>query len=105
MAKLIHKDEVYAIIGAAMEVYSRLGSGFLESVYQEALAVEMARRTVPSEEQDEIETNYRGQSLKKKYIANYLCHYKVIAEIKAISSPTSREEAQTFNYQIAINDD
>jgi GxxExxY protein len=98
MAELIYKDEVYAIIGAAMEVYNRLGPGFLEPVYQEALAVEMAYRTVPFREQAEIKIAYRGQPLKKTYIADYLCYDKIIVEIKAISSLTSREEAQTINY-------
>src|SRR5690349_12255163 len=37
MAELLHKDEVYAIVGAATEVYNNLGSGFLEGVYQESM--------------------------------------------------------------------
>ena len=40
MAELIYKDEVYAIVGAAMEVYNQLGSGFLEPIYQEAMEIE-----------------------------------------------------------------
>jgi GxxExxY protein len=98
MAELIYKDEVYAIIGAAMEVYNRLGPGFLEPVYQEALAIEMAHRAIPLKEQAEIKITYRDQPLKKTYVADYLCYDKVIVEIKAINSLTSREEAQTINY-------
>ena len=100
MAELIYKDEVYAIIGTgtAMEVYNRLGPGFLEPVYQEALAVEMTHRAIPFNEQVGIKITYRSQPLKKTYIADYLCYDKVIVEIKAISSLTSREEAQTINY-------
>jgi len=47
--ELIFKEEVYAIIGAAMEVLRGLGSGFLELVYQETIVVELARREIPYE--------------------------------------------------------
>lgn len=47
MAELIFKTEVYAIIGAAMDVYNTLGPGFLEPVYQEAFEIEMLRRHIP----------------------------------------------------------
>ena len=41
MSKLLHKDSVYVIVGAAMEVYNTLGAGFLEPVYQEAFEIEL----------------------------------------------------------------
>jgi GxxExxY protein len=47
MNELILKDEVYAIAGAAMDVYYTLGEGFLEPVYQEALAIELTGRNIP----------------------------------------------------------
>ncbi len=43
------KDEVYQVVGAAMDVYYTLGRGFLEPVYQEALQIEMTRRSIPVE--------------------------------------------------------
>ena len=66
MPELILKDEVYEIIGAAMDVYYRLGRGFLEPVYQEALEVELARRNIPFEPQCELTIEYKGQVLRKK---------------------------------------
>ena len=49
VAELIFKDEVYQIVGAAMDVYYTLGRGFLEPVYQEALGIEMRHREITFE--------------------------------------------------------
>ena len=54
MAELLLKDEVYAIIGAAMEVYNQLGPGFSEAIYQEALEIESDIRKLPNNPQQEI---------------------------------------------------
>ena len=61
MAELLYKDEVYAIIGAAMEVYNHLGSGFLEPIYQEAMEIELLTREIPSKPQQEIIITYTGE--------------------------------------------
>lgn len=52
VTELILKDEVFVIVGAAMEVYWQLGIGFLEPVYQEALEIELQNRHVPYEAQN-----------------------------------------------------
>ncbi|MFZ5923458.1 MAG: GxxExxY protein [Chloroflexota bacterium] len=98
MAELIFKDEVYAIIGAAMEVYNTLGPGFSEPVYQEAFGIEMRKRSVPVKEQYEIVILYKGEPLHKTFIADYLAYERIVIEIKALDQLGSREEAQLLNY-------
>jgi GxxExxY protein len=98
MSKLLHKDEVYAIVGAAMEVYNTLGSGFLEPVYQEALEIELKERGIPFEAQKELHISYKERQLEKTYAADFVVLGKVIVEIKALSCLTPREEAQLLNY-------
>jgi len=98
MPELLYKDEVYAIVGAAMEVYNVLGSGFLEAVYQEAFAMELTERNIPFEEQKELLIFYKGHQLKKTYTADFVAFGKIIIEIKALERLTSREEAQLLNY-------
>jgi GxxExxY protein len=49
MTELVLKQEVYEIVGAAIEVYWRLGRGFLEPIYQEATEIELRRRAIPFE--------------------------------------------------------
>ncbi len=98
MAELIFKDEVYAIIGAAMEVYNTLGPGFSEPIFQEALGIEFDDRKVPARAQFEIIVNYKDRPLKKTYIADFVAYGQIIVEIKALDQLTSREEAQLLNY-------
>jgi len=64
MAELIFKNEVYAIIGAAMEVYSTLGPGFAEPVYQEAFDIELASRQIPVKVQQELVIFYKDIRLQ-----------------------------------------
>ena len=96
--ELILKDEVYAVVGAAMEVSNELGAGFLEAVYQEALAIELAERRIPFAVQTPIEISYKGRKLAKQYIPDFLCYGQLIVEIKAIKQLTSIEDAQLLNY-------
>ena len=98
MSKLIFKDEVYAIVGAAMEVYNVLGPGFLEAVYQESLEIELRQRGIPFNAQHPIAVHYKGTLLKSRYVADFLVYGQIVVEIKAIAELTVREQAQLLNY-------
>jgi len=96
--ELLYKDEVYAIVGAGMEVHNVLGPGFLEAVYQEALAIELTNRSIPFVAQPELRISYKESLLEKTYVADFVAFGRVIVEIKALDHMTSREEAQLLNY-------
>jgi GxxExxY protein len=95
---LILKDEVYQIVGAAMEVSNQLGCGFLEAVYQEALEIEFAERGIPFTPQMRIRISYKGRLLSKEYVADFVCYDQILVEIKAMKAITGVEEAQLLNY-------
>jgi len=98
MVKLILKDEVFAIIGAAMEVHREKGCGFAEPVYQECMEIELADRKIPAEAQKEMAIFYKGRQLKKTYLTDFVAYGKIIVELKALDQLTSREESQVINY-------
>ena len=98
MTEILLKEEVYAVVGAAMAVHRELGAGFLEAVYQEALEWELQLRRVPFESQTPLTILYKGHRLKKEYIAYLVCYQQVIVELKALDQLSGREEAQILNY-------
>ena len=95
---LIYQEESYAIIGAAQEVHSNLGSGFLEAVYQEAMEMELTDRNIPFISQKELEIKYKNRILKKKYYADIICYDRIIIELKTVKSLLPEHIAQVMNY-------
>ena len=95
---LLYEEEVYKIIGAANEIHKELGSGFLESVYEEAMVLESITRKIPHETQVKIPVHYKGQRLTKEFIADYIGYGKIVVEFKCIPKLTRVEEAQIINY-------
>jgi GxxExxY protein len=91
------KELTKEIIGAAMEVHSQLGSGFLESVYEEATVVELGLRTINYERQKELDVFYKGRKVKQ-FICDFLAEGSVLVELKAIKTLTDIETAQILNY-------
>ncbi len=95
---MIYKDESYAITGAAIYVHTQLGHGFLEPVYQEALAITLAKNGIPHEREKEIKIYFDNHPLNKTYIADFICYDKIIVELKAVPEITNTHIAQTINY-------
>jgi len=95
---LLYREEVYAIVGAAMDVHSELGVGFLESVYHEALELELAARHIPFVSRAALSVQYRNTRLTKAFHADVLCYNKIIVELKAMDRLGSLEGAQLLSY-------
>src|SRR5207248_3780016 len=77
--------ETFAIIGAAMEVHRELGHGFLELVYQTALALEFQDREIPYAAEVTLPIKYKSKLLTCAYRADFVCFKNVIVETKAIA--------------------
>ncbi len=100
MAEILFKELSFAIIGAAMEVHRTLGSGFLEAVYQKALAYEFRLRGIPFDEQVHLPVTYKDL-LVGDYIADFVIDGKIILELKAIKAIDDAHKAQAINYLAA----
>ncbi|MGE9296814.1 MAG: GxxExxY protein [Puniceicoccales bacterium] len=98
MPEIVFKEESYQIIGACMEVYNELGHGFLEMVYQEALALEFGLRGIPFEREKPLPVNYKGQPLGTAYRADFVCNEAIILEVKAMDEISSKNASQVLNY-------
>lgn len=104
MARLPQGDQVYphheiteTVIGAAFEVHRELGPGFLEKVYEVALARELSLRGVDSVPQAEARVSYKG-SVVGSYYCDLLVSGKILCELKAAEALTSAHQAQLLNY-------
>src|SRR4051812_39875813 len=95
---LLFEEETYAILGACFEVYRDKGCGFLEAVYQECLQIEFELRKIPATALTPLALSYKGRSLSKAYVADFICWKKVIVELKAVSKLADEHRAQVQNY-------
>ncbi|MBV8884157.1 MAG: GxxExxY protein [Chroococcidiopsidaceae cyanobacterium CP_BM_RX_35] len=86
-----------AVIGAAIEVHRLLGPGFLESVYEEALCVELQLRKIPFTRQLVVGVNYKGQQVGEGRL-DLLVANTLIVELKAIENLVPIHEAQVLSY-------
>ncbi|NLO69439.1 MAG: GxxExxY protein [Porphyromonadaceae bacterium] len=103
MVEIIYKGESYRIIGSCMKVHSELGPGFLESVYQEALAIQFEEDRVPFQREVLLNVYYQGKPLKKKFKADFVCFDKIIVELKSASYIHNDNISQANNYLKSIN--
>lgn len=98
MPSLKDDQQTYKVIGAAMRVHRQLGCGFLEAVYRDALKLELSASGIPFEAEVGFGIVYDGQLLQSRYRADLVCYRKVLVELKALATLTTRETAQVLNY-------
>ena len=94
---MLHSELTKNIIGAAIEVHKVLGSGFLESVYEEALAIEFGLKNIPYDRQKSIDVFYKGRCARH-FVCDFVAYGQIIVETKAIKEITDIEVAQVLNY-------
>jgi GxxExxY protein len=100
MEKILYKELAYKIVGAALEVHRILGSGFLEAIYEQALAYELGLRQISFERQAPIGVSYKGRELGE-YRAGFVVDKKIVLEIKAVSVLVAAHESQAHHYLAA----
>ena len=98
MTTLVHQEETYKILGACFEVYREKGCGFLEGVFQESLQIEFELQGIPARAQVPLRLEYKGRPLTHTYVADFICHDKVLVELKAVSMLIDEHRAQIQNY-------
>ena len=87
----------YAVFGAALEVHRTLGPGFLESVYDQALCIELTERRIPFQRQIAVAVDYKGQRIGESRL-DYLIDGRVIVELKAVDQLAAVHTAQVLSY-------
>ena len=92
-----HTEVTERVIGAFYDVYNALGYGFLEAVYERALAIELEKLGLHVVTQARIQVSYAGQVVGD-YFADLLVEEKVLIEVKAARSLHEEHEAQLLNY-------
>ena len=97
-----HRELTATIIDCAYKVHRKLGLGFLESVYQNALMIELSKADLQAEREKKILVNYDGQVIGD-FIADIVVEEKVILELKAVKQIHPVHETQLVNYLKATN--
>ena len=86
------------MIGAAIEVHRHLGPGFLESIYHEAMEIELGIRGIPFESELPMRINFKGRLLNRKHRLDLLVADRLVVELKATSEIEPIFEAITLSY-------
>lgn len=103
MNNIIYQHESYQLIGLCMHVHNKLGMGYSEAVYKDALQYELSRNNIPFEREKEYSIPYEDIILDHKYYADFVVWDKIILELKAVSALNGEHMAQTMNYLAVSN--
>lgn len=101
MSQILYKNESYFVVGLCMDVHNELGKGFSESVYGDALEIELKSNGVPFRKEAKFDIIYKGELLKHHYFADFIIDDKMILELKAVEKIGNAHVKQTMNYLAA----
>jgi GxxExxY protein len=95
-----YEDVTQKIIGCAYRVYNTMGFGFLESVYEKCLLIELRKAGLQAEPQQEITVRY-GQEVVGEFVADIIVNDSIIVELKSVRRLALTHEVQLVNYLVA----
>ena len=95
--KLLFKDEVFQIVGCAIEVLNTLGHGLIEKPYENALVVEFGLRNIPFRQQPSFDVLYKEQKVGL-FIPDLIAFDAVVVDTKVIDRITDHERGLMLNY-------
>lgn len=95
--ELLLKDDVFKIVGCAMEVLNTLGHGLLEKPYENALVVEFGLKDIPFQQQPRFDVIYKAVKVGE-YIPDLIVFDQIVVDTKTIEKITDVERGQILNY-------
>lgn len=101
---MLHSGLTEKIIACAYKVYNRMGYGYLESVYEKCMLIELAEAGLKAEAQKPIKVLYEGRTVGN-FIADIVVNDTVIIELKSVERIVKAHEVQLVNYLVATNKD
>ena len=95
-----YKDITEAVIGCSYRVYNKMGFGFLESVYEKCLLIELHKAGLDTESQKAITVYYDGE-IVGEFVADIMVNDTIILELKSVRRVSRAHEVQLVNYLVA----
>jgi GxxExxY protein len=95
--KLLLKDEVYQVVGCAMDALNGIGHGLHEKIYEHALVVEFKLREIAFDQQRRFDVRYKGVQVGE-FVPDLITHAAVVVDTKVLDRITDHERGQMMNY-------
>jgi len=95
-----YQEVTEAIIGCAYRVYNKMGFGFVESVYEKCLLIELRKAGLNTESQKPITVYYESE-IVGEFVADIIVNDAIILELKSVRRITKAHEVQLVNYLVA----
>jgi len=99
---MLHSELTEKIIACAYTVYNRMGYGYLESIYEKCMLIELADVGLNTEAQKHLKVHYKGQ-IVGEFVTDIIVNDTVIVELKSVSNIIKAHEVQLVNYLVSTN--